>query len=178
MRVANRVIGAVLGLLLAALGALVIVEAVVALAGRDPLLVDRVQVAATLRELSWSDAAILVVAVALIVAGVLLLIVQLWPRWPDELTVTDTDQRRVLVDRRAVAVRLADEAAVDPQVRDSDARVRRRSAKVAVVADPGTDTDRLGRRVREDTDALVQRLDLQRPLKTKVAISKARERSG
>lgn len=176
MKIANRLMAAVLGLLLAILGGIVLLEAALALLDRSPLLVSRTSISSAFRELSWSDPSILITAIGLLIAGVLLLVLQLWPRWPDELTVTATEQRTVLVDRRAVAARLADEAGRDAQVRQSDARVRRHSAKVAVVADPGTDTDRLGRRVREDTEALVARLDLKRPLKTKVAISQARER--
>lgn len=178
MRITNRIIGAVLGILLAVLGALVLAEAVVALLGREPLVVDRTTVLATVRELSWSSPGVLLTAIALLVAGVVLLVIQLVPRWPEELTIASTDDRLVLVDRRAVAARLADEAALDPQVRDSEARVRRHSARVRVLADPGTDTSRLRQRVTDDTGALVERLDLRKPLKTKVKISQARERTG
>lgn len=92
MRVANRIASALLGLALVALGLLAVVEAVLAWAGRPPLLplddwYER------LTSVTYAGVAVRLVSIGLIVFGVLILLAQL-RRWrPTEVDLRSDGER-------------------------------------------------------------------------------------
>ena len=82
MRVVNRVLAAVLALTVLAGGVLVAVEIVVAAFGRDPWVVPHDRWYRSVLENSWDDDATRWVCIGLVVAGLVLLALQLMSRRP------------------------------------------------------------------------------------------------
>lgn len=177
MAVVNRLLMVLLGLALAAAGALLVAETVVAALGQPPLLIDRSLADSTAAELSWTDTPVDITIAVLIGLGALLLLLQLVPRQPDALPLRAGQGREAEVERRPLAGLLAARANNDREVLSAKAKVTKRAAAVSVKAQPGTDVrglrERLGRMVSDSLEPL----ELARPLRTKVSVSRSRERS-
>lgn len=176
MRIVNRLLAFVVGLALAAAAVIAIVEIVVALSGRPPVLVARNRVASELGRLQWDDPRVVAVAVGMIVVGLLLLLVQLIPRRPIQLPLQGQPGRSAAIDRRGLQERLRHVALRDRDVVAAAVRVRRR-AKLRVSVPGDADRRDARRRVHERVTDAVGQLGLRRPLKVKVAVVEARERT-
>ncbi|WBB69009.1 DUF6286 domain-containing protein [Micromonospora sp. WMMD812] len=136
MRTANRLATLLLATALLGAGALVVVEGLLAVAGRAPLLVDRARWARALGATRWDDPAVRASAVALILVGLAVLAAEL-RRWsPRRLDAGEGWHlhRRSVERRLAVAVRSV------PGVRRARVRIRRRGAewrpRVVATGDP------------------------------------------
>jgi hypothetical protein len=171
MALLNRLLGVLLGLVVAAAGVLLIVETVAAAMNRTPVLVDREVVDSTLSQLSWTDPLLLWVSIGLIVVGALLLLLQLIPRQPATLPLRGYEGRSAEIDRKALGGRLAAIARRDPDVAGAKGKMTKRAAKLSVRAVPGADLTALrDRLVATVTDALAS-FDLATSAKPKVSVS-------
>lgn len=149
MIVINRLLGLIMGLALLAAGVIVTAETALSLSGRAPWLIDRAELSRELARLTWSDPRVLPVSIALLAAGVVLVIAQLKPRRPATLPLREsTEQRRARIERRSVETRLAWVARNDDEVAAARARVGRRRAKIKTTtvegAEPLSVQDRIG----------------------------------
>ncbi|MFI7607827.1 DUF6286 domain-containing protein [Micromonospora sp. NPDC049366] len=136
MRTANRLATLLLAAALVAGGALAVVEALLAAVGHPPLLVDRAEVSAALRTTRWDDPAVRAAAVALIVAGVAVLVAEL-RRWSPSRVDAGEGWH---LQRRSVERRLSAAAGSVPGVRRARVRIRRRGTqwrpRVVATGDP------------------------------------------
>lgn len=141
MRVANRIASALLGLALVALGLLAAAEAVLALAGRPPLLplddwYER------LTRVTYAGTAVRLVSIGLIVLGVLILAAQL-RRWrPTELDLrSDGERGHWRMQRRSLENQVSDEVNRVAGVHEAHATARggehRWKLRVRALADTG-----------------------------------------
>lgn len=176
MALVNRVLGVVLGLLLAAAGVLLIVETIAAASTADPVAVDRRALTSTLEESTWNDPLIVAIAVGLVVVGLLLLLLQVWPRQPEELPLRGTADRRATVDRRALAQRLTASALEDPEVIGARASVTKKRASVRVRSQPGTPVEGIRQRITAQVIGTLQDLQLEPAPEPRVNVVQSRER--
>src|SRR5215204_2388947 len=109
MRVVSRILAAVVALLIIAAAVVVVVEVVVAqVLKREPWIVPYDRWLASAQRESWATSdAVLQVAVALLVAGAVLLILQLIRRRPTSLPLAVGDRSEVQVHRRSLEHSLA-----------------------------------------------------------------------
>lgn len=171
MRAVLRVVAPLLGLVLAAVGVLVVIEVVSAwvLADSDGgLLVPWPAWGAVLAELTWNEDIVRYVAIGVAVVGLLLMIVGLTARRADvrfdapspEMTVTTSP--RVLARLVGTRVRASDDVL--------SASVTASSRRVAVTARPWPDApDDLGETVVGRVEQLLDELPLRR--RPRVAVS-------
>lgn len=174
-RVTLRTIAALVGLALAAAGAVVIIESVVALADQPGWLVDRTRWLEELRGERWSDVAAQRTAIVLVAAGALLATLAAWPQ---------RRRRRSSLDIEAPGahhwhvpssqVRRALQAAA---LRVDGVRRARVKLRAGVLADVQTNrqvaTD-LGGAVSEELQAEWRRLGLEQPIDPTVRVHSTR----
>lgn len=103
----NRIAGAVLGLLLLALGLLVAVEAAFVAAGRAPWPVPVDRWRSTLGTVTWSERRVLVLSIVAGLVGLLVLVAQLRRRPPDRVSVGSPEEAVWWLNRRSVEQRVA-----------------------------------------------------------------------
>jgi hypothetical protein len=164
MRAANRVIAAVLALVIAATGLIAAVEIVAAAAGRD----DSVLVNwpgwyddAIVRP--WNDGAVRVVGVGLVLAGLALLLLQVLRRPPRQLRMAagqtgltaEIDRRSLQKSMRRTTENLDGIARSDVRIDQSRLVVRAKANR--------RDTTGLDQVVGEHAEGRVQTLQLERP---------------
>ena len=176
MAVLNRLVWALLGLALAAGAVILAAETIAAAVGQPPLLLDRSLIDSRLAELSWTDIVVDIALAVLIGLGVLLLLLGLIPRPRDTLPLRAGQGREAEIERKPLASLLAARAQNDREVLRASAKVTPRAAAVSAQAIPGADTravrDRLTRMVNES----IEPLQLARPVRAKVSVSRSRER--
>jgi hypothetical protein len=168
VRVANRVVAAVLALGLLVGGLLVAVEIVVAGFDRRPWVLphDRWYVSARLR--SWDSAPPRWIFIGLVVAGLVLLFMQLARRRPGALALTPGAIPADL-GRRSLEKSLVREATRVDGVATAKARIA--DDKVEVVASSNRrQTDDLGPRVTQALDRRLSTLGLARPPAVRVKV--------
>jgi hypothetical protein len=175
--VLNRLIWALLGLAVAAVGVILVVETVTAAVRQPPLLVDRSLVDSTLTDLSWTDAAVDIAIASLIGLGLLLLLLGLIPRPPDTLPLRSGEGRQAEIERKPLASLLAARAQADREVLHAKAKVSQRAAVVSVKAQPGADVRALRDRVTRMVSGTLEPLQLAGSVRPKVSVSRSRERS-
>ncbi len=130
MRTLDRVLSVLLALVLVALGILVPIEVIRALADADPLL-PYPQVADFLRERSWSAGPVIAGSAVLAGLGLVLILAELKPRRPTQLALTtDTDAVTADISRRSLARAVAHAVANTPGVESASATVGRRRIRV------------------------------------------------
>lgn len=133
MRAVDRILSLVLGLVGLALGALVAVEVVAALAGKPPVLLPYSAVATWLRGQPWSGGPVLTIGGVLLGLGLVLLLAELKRRRRTHLVLGPRDgQVTVTVSTRTLAHLLEQVAAGTPGVDRASARVHRRRARLTV----------------------------------------------
>lgn len=175
MRVMNRLLALVLGAVLAAAAAAVLVDAVAVLAGRGAIVSGRQSWPAALLRASWSDPALLVIAVGFIVVGALLLAAGLVPQRPLVLPLRRPPHAAASIDRRGLEERLRHTALRDPDIVAATVGVRRAITVSAEVAG-GTDRRRCRERLERAITSAVEQMDLADHSRTRVKVVQGRER--
>lgn len=177
MAVLNRLIWALLGLAVAAAGVILVAETITAAIRQSPLLVDRELIGSTLENMSWTDAAVDIAIAALIVLGLLLLLLGLAPRPPDTLPLQAGQGREAEIERKPLAGLLATRAQADREVLHAKAKVSQRAASVSAKAVPGADVRAVRERLTTMVSETLKPLQLAKPVRPKVSVSRSRERS-
>lgn len=177
MTVLNRVLGLALGLALLGGGLLAVVEAILAFLARPSWLVRYEEWSPELAQLTWDNRALTVTAALTVLAGVVLVVVQLWPGRPSALPLVDQRPNRLAaLDGRGLRELLRRSAVDDGDVLGADVRVRRRTARVSGRVASDAQPRTVESRTRERVQARVDELGLQRPLKVKVDMKRSRAR--
>lgn len=147
MRIANRALSAVLALILLVSGLVVAIEVVLGVVGRGPWLVPYDRWERSAQTTPWSDGDLRLLFAALVVAGVVLLAVEVARRRPEALTLSGGQGGvEARLDRRGVERWLADKVERVDGVTDARARLGRKEVRIHV----GT--------VERDTAATEQRV--------------------
>ncbi len=160
MRVVNRLLALLIGVLLAVAGGLLVAEIVAVLVGRPPLVVGEDRVGQLVAETQWTTPVVVVILAATGVVGLVLLLAQLWPRAPTTLALRDRPpQRAADVDRRGLQDVLRQQAMEDTDVLAARVRWRgRRRLRVMTQVPPDASLrevrQRVAARMRDTTDAL------------------------
>jgi hypothetical protein len=168
MRIANRVLAAVLGLALLVGGLLVAVEIVVAGFDRRPWVLPHDDWYNSARLRSWDDAPPRWIFIGLVVAGVLLLLVQLARRRPTALAMTP-GAVPADIGRRSLEKALGREAARLDGVAAAKAKVREDRADV-VASSNRRQTGDLVTTVTQALDRRMGALGLARPPAVRVKV--------
>lgn len=177
MRVLNRVLAALLGLALAAVGTIVAVETGLLLSGRSPWIVPRRRWDRNLAEQEWDHDTLVLVLAIVLTAGVVLFVAQLVPRRPRRLAVrADHDARELSVSRRGLEGQLARLAERDQDVLGAKVRVNRRRARLRAVFADASEEFEVGVRIRERARSQLEHLDLVHPLDVRVRLRPAAKR--
>jgi len=169
MRVANRVLAAVLGLALFAGGLLVAVEIVVAGFDRRPWVVPHDDWYTSARLLTWESAPPRWIFIGLVVAGLALLISQLARRRPSTLALTPGGVPADVA-RRSLERSLAREALRVDGVAAAKAKVSNDRAEVVATSNR-RQTDDLGPLVTQAIDRRMGALGLARPPAVRVKVN-------
>ena len=168
MRVANRVLAAVLGLALFAGGLLIAVEIVVAGFDRRPWVVPHDDWYTSARRRTWESAPPRWIFIGLVVAGLALLVSQLTRRRPSTLALEPGSVPADLA-RRSLERSLVREASRVDGVAAAKAKIS--GDRVEVVATSNRrQTDDLGPRVTEALDRRMGALRLARPPAVQVKV--------
>lgn len=172
--ITNRVLSALLALLLVVGGLLVAVEIVLAQLGRQALLIPSSAWASWLGGQTWDTFTVRLVLAGLVVVGLLLLILALRPGKPRRLALPATGTNlHVSIARRALQQNLADTAARASGVASASAKAGRRTVTVTATTANPNNTE-----VQKAAQAMVnQRLDqlgLARQLHSRVRIERSR----
>jgi glucose dehydrogenase len=138
--ITNRVLCALLALLLLVGGLLIAVEIVLAQLGRPPLLIPWSAWASWLDGQTWDTLTVRLILAGLVVVGLVLLILALRPGKPRTLALPATGSNlRMSIARRALQQNLADTAARASGVAGASAKAgRRRVTITATTANPNT----------------------------------------
>jgi hypothetical protein len=177
MTVLNRLLGLALGLALVGGGLLAVMEAALAALDRSPWLVPHGQWGRAMGELAWDDRTFMVVAALTVLAGVLLLVLQVWPARPSVVPIVEErPDRLAALDGRGFADLLRRSAREDEDVLDARVRLRRRSARVVARAPSNAQLRTVQSRAAERVQARVDELRLQRPPAVKVRVRHAKAR--
>lgn len=177
MTLVNRVLALIVGLALLAAGVVTVTEVVVARLARPPWVVPTTVWDQTLSALRWDDPRIVWVLVGMLVIGLLLLLLELWPHRPQVLPLQQgSSDMTAAVDRRGLQEHLRQIIAEDPAV--TTARVQAGKRKVAVEADvpPSEDGSAVRQRLESRLTEALDRLDLQRPVRPTVRLNRGEER--
>lgn len=178
MNVLNRLVALALGLALLAAGLLAAVEAVLAALDRSPWLVPHEQWRRSLAQLEWDDRTLMVVAALTVLAGVLLLVAQLWPTRPSVVPMVEQrPDRLAALDGRGFEDLLRRSALEDGDVLDARVRLRRRTARVSARAPRDADLQSVQSRTRDRIRGRVDELGLQRPPAVKVRVQQGEARA-
>lgn len=177
MNIANRLLGMILGLALLGGGLLAAVEAALAFAQRPRWLVPYDQWAPAVAELAWDDRTLMVAAALIVLAGLLLVILQLWPGRPDALRIVEEKPNRLAaLDGRGLEELLRRSAVDDGDVLTADVRVSRRTARVSGRVPQDARPRAVQWRTRDRVQQRVDSLRLQRPLKVRVHMERGKAR--
>ena len=172
--ITNRVLSALLALLLVVGGLLVAVEIVLAQLGRQALLIPSSAWASWLGGQTWDTFTVRLVLAGLVVVGLLLLILALRPGKPRRLALPATGSNlHVSIARRALQQNLADTAARASGVASASAKAGRRTVTVTATTANPNNTE-----VQKAAQAMVnqrlEQLGLARRLHSRVRIERSR----
>ncbi len=178
MRIVNRLLAAILALVIAGAGLLTAVEVLVAQTGwaTPPLVVPYDQWLATLRAHNWNDTPVLLIAIGAIVVGLMLILAAAADR---DRSVHMTSERREIhasTSRRSLARALQHEAASVDGVGSARAKVRRRKARVNAQVRIG-DPDVIAEALRAAISGRLQKLPLQAPPAVRIHVAGPRRRT-
>lgn len=168
MRVANRVLSAVLALMLLVGGLLVAVEIVVAGFDRRPWVIPHDQWYSSARLRPWDSAPPRWIFIGMVAAGLALLVAQLARRRPTALDLTPGAVPAEL-GRRSLERALAREASRIDGVAGAKAKIRRDKADVTAVSNR-RQTDDIGPRLTQALDRRLGALGLARPPAVRVRV--------
>lgn len=175
MRVLDRVLSAVLGLVLLVGGLVVAIEIVLAALGRSPWLVPHDRWADSARTTPWSDPGLRVVFVGLAAAGALLLVAEVARRRPEALPLAARGAGVVAaLDRRAVERWLVQRVERVDGVAGAGVRIMARRTVVEATS-VGRDSGAVEPGVREVAAGSLESLGLDRPTRLAVKVRPRRE---
>ena len=176
MRVLNRFLSLVLGLVIAAAAAVAGIEAVLLVAGQPSLVVPRARWAHYLGGASWTSTWVEVPAIILLAVGAVLALLQLIPRRPVRLAARSTARREIWVSRRGLGRRLAADVAGIDSVMQARTKVTRHAVKSRVTVAQGTSVPEVRSQVNQAVKTTVEQLGVTTRLrpKTKVRLDEAR----
>jgi hypothetical protein len=170
VRVANRVVSALVALALLAAAAIGLVEIVLAALGRAPWLVERSHVAADLHERAWEDGGVRLIAILVMIVGLVLVVVALKRSLISDLRMTsDSDAVEATVTRKSLQSYLAGVAASQGGVTSASASIGRKRV-VLTVESPLRDPGDLGARVDAVVTERLSSLRLANPMQSSVKI--------
>ncbi|MGI9119748.1 MAG: DUF6286 domain-containing protein [Acidimicrobiales bacterium] len=172
MRVANRVLSAVLALALAVGGLLVAVEIVLGGLDRGPWILPYDRWERTAVDTPWSDGNIRLLSLALVVVGVLVLAVQVARRRPDALALAGSGQSTTSLDCKGVERWLAERVERVEGVAGAQVKVGRKAAVVRATA-IGRDRAEVERKVGDAVRRHLEELALAQPLRADVGVASA-----
>jgi hypothetical protein len=153
MQWVNRVLSALLALVLILGSLLVVSEILVAALGRPPWLAPYPEWSRWLSSHSWNDALVIALAAGAVVLGLLLLVAAFWRGKPAALTLEPrTAGVEVTASRRSVEKSLAAAASRTTGVTGATASVGRRKARVDAQGATRSESD-----LREEVEAVVSR---------------------
>ena len=176
MRTTGRVLSLILGLALAAFSVFVVIEATLLWRGQDALLVPRGSWDDSLRRLTWDDQNLRIVAIGLIVAGALLILLQLLPRRRVRLALRSAASRPTWISKRSVRRMVSHVARQDRDVISASTELKRRRALLSVSTARSVDDEVLRTRVADAEQAALDSLQLVHPVSVRVAVSTAKDR--
>jgi Family of unknown function (DUF6286) len=176
MRILNRLLSVILGLVIAGAAAVAGIEAVLLVAGQPSLVVPRARWAHYLAGASWTSTWIQIPAITLLAVGAVIGLLQLIPRRPVRLAARSTARREVWVSRRGLGRRLAADVARLDSVREARTKVTRRAVKSRVTSAPGTSVPEVRLQVDRAVETTVAQLGVTTRLrpKTKVRVNEVR----
>jgi hypothetical protein len=168
--VLDRVLSAVLALVLVVAGPLLAVEILLAGLDRPPWLVPHDRWAATARTTAWSDGDVRLVLVGLVVAGLVLLVVESGRRRPQALALAARGAGvAVELDRRHLEHWLVAQVEQVEGVASAQAKIGSRTAVIGATA-VGRDTGPVAARVREAVTGHLDGLGLDRMPRVRVKV--------
>lgn len=177
MSVLNRLLALLLGLFLLGVGVLASVESVLVGMDRPGWFLQRRAWDELLRGLTWEHRGLMLSAAFVLLVGIALLAVQLWPGTPSRLRLAKaTPDRRATIDGRGLKEVLRRRAVEDEDVFVATVRLRRRRARVTVSAPPDAKGAEVRARVREKLRKRIDDLQLEKRLRVKVAVRRAKAR--
>ena len=175
MRILNRIVSAVLALVLLVGGVLVALEILFGFLGRErPLVLPWDDWYADARATAWSDPDLRLAFVLMIVAGVLLLLLQAWSRRPVAVAMAGHDGGTSAdLDRRGLERWLSARLSKVDGVAGADVKVRKQGA--VVDADTaGRETERVRDLLRVEAHNALDELDLASTMPVKVSVRSRR----
>lgn len=179
MRFVNRLLAAILALVIAGAGLLTATEVLVVQAGwvkNPPLVVPYDQWLTTLRAHTWKDTSVLLIAIGALVLGLLLILAAIAGRDRTFAMLFGRPEVHPTTTRRSLSRTLQHEAAAVDGVGSARAKVRRRRAKVKAQARLG-DPDAVAAAVRTAVGERLDGLPLQKPPTLSVRVTAARRRT-
>lgn len=172
--VINRVVAATLALALALVSLWGLVEIVLAQLGRPPWLLDVDEAQKWLRSHTWSEAPIVTIATALMVAGLGLILLGLRRGRPGEVAMASSAEAlTVAASRRSIDRALVHAAERQDGVQEASAKAGRRSVRV-VARTPLTNTGDVKQRVSTAVRQQLDDLALASPPKPRIKIERTR----
>jgi hypothetical protein len=175
MRTLDRILALVLGLAGLVFGVLVVAEVINAALSRPPLLLPYPQVAAFLREHSWSAGVIVTIAALLLAAGLVLLIAEVKPRRRTHLVLQPHDpQTTTTLSTRSLARVLENAAIQTAGVDRAAATVRARRARLRMQV-PVRDAGEIAAQAERNAASALSDLQLRRS--PRLVVRTIRERS-
>lgn len=174
VRVANRVVSALLALALAVLGVLVAVEVVLAALDRDPWLLPHDEWRTSMLETAWGDRSAVVTFLVVAVIGVALLLLELARRrMPAVKMAARTDGVSADLDRHGVERWLASRLSSVEGATSTRAKIRSKTVDVTA-ATPQRDTSDVRQRLERAAQDHLDELDLGQRLKARARVSSRR----
>jgi Family of unknown function (DUF6286) len=174
VRIVNRIVSAVLALLLAVGGVLVAVEVVLASLDRDPWILPHDRWLRTARETAWSDRSAVLAFVLLVLVGLVLLVLELLRRRTPALTMAPhSDAVHADLDRRGVERWLASRLTGVEGVDAPRAKVGKSAVDVRAETPQG-DAGEVEQRLQQAAQSALDELDLAAPLTARVKVQSRR----
>lgn len=171
MRLLSRLLAVLLGLGLAALGVLLILEVIWAARGLPPLLLPYVPLARDMRAHQWDDLLVLAACALAALLGLLLVVSQLHRRRRLKVRLADTSPgMRAATTRRTVRQTARAAACAVEGVSEARARFRRRRVRVRVHTLLRKGEEPLAEQVRDRVAERLDRLGLARRPKVVVSV--------
>ncbi|WP_163512345.1 DUF6286 domain-containing protein [Fodinicola acaciae] len=155
MRIVNRLLALVLGIGMVALGAVVTTEVVRANFGRPRWILPYDRLWAYLTSHAWTSPSVRLVFGVAAGIGLVLLVMQLWPRRRRYVPLAGAaDGIDVVVPRRSLRMAIDAAAVGEAGVRAAAVRLGARRADVRVVADDADVVPKVTERITERIDAI------------------------
>ncbi len=175
VRSTNRIVSALLALALAVGGVVVAVEVVLAALGREPWLLPHDGWLASARETTWEDRSARLLFLALALAGLALLVLELARRRPPALEMASrADGVRADLDRHGIERWLATRLGDVDGATAVKAKIGPRAVDVTAET-PQREVDEVQQRLERTAQDHLNELDLARPLAARAKVTSRRQ---